>query len=149
MPAFDSGLALVDGSAAWTYAALVTPATYGVPTSTTRNAGGFAVLDIGETGVDGLSAVVILPAANAGADALTLTIEGCASAAFGSLVHVLADFDIVATTTGVLVGSETPCVMIRRFRSKWRYIRAHAVVTAADDFGLGKVYLHNSIGWVL
>ena len=105
--AFDSNLVLCDGSAVWSYANIVSSG-YGIPTSTTRNAGGFAVIDFGAAGVGsdmrGLAAVLILPAANASDDALTAIIEESTTEIF-TVPHELAKFDILAATKGVILGS--------------------------------------------
>ena len=46
---FDANLVLADTTADWTYANLVT-SDYGTPTSTTRNSGGFVVVDLAAFG---------------------------------------------------------------------------------------------------
>ena len=138
---FDADLVLADGSAAWTYANIVT-STYGVPTSTTINDGGFAVIDLGKTGVSGLSVVAIFPTLAtkvAGNGALNLTIEACASAAFGSAITELLTFG--GATIRVLVVTETPAVYIGRISTTLQYVRAKAVMAADNDYKLAKVYL--------
>ena len=141
---FDANLVLCDGSADWTFANINT-ATYGQPTSLTRNAGGFVVLDLlalGGTPAKGISIVLILDDTAAGdADELTLIIESSNNVAFGSVVHQLAPFDLAAATSGVILGTECPCTVIRRIHTTDRYIRANASVTAADDFKTGYIFV--------
>ena len=59
---FDANLVLANDDADWTYANIVT-GTYGQPTSTSRNDGGFVVLDMGSANLwqdrRGLAIVVI------------------------------------------------------------------------------------------
>ena len=140
--AFDANLVLCDGSADWTYANLVS-ANYGTPTSTTRNAGGFVVLDLlalGGTGAQGIAIVLILDDTNAGdTDELTLLAQSSDSATFASGVHTLAQFDLAAATTGIILGSECPCTVIRRVATVDRYLRVDASCTAGDDFKTGYV----------
>ena len=141
---FDANLTLVDGSADWTYANLVS-SDYGTPVSTTRNAGGFAVIDLLQAGASpgvGLTVVLILSEeAAATDDALTVSVQQCASAAFGSAVSTLAGFDIAAATTGVIVGSETPCTVMRRVAPTMQYIRVDASCVSGDDFGVGYCFI--------
>ena len=141
---FDTNLVLCDGSVDWTYASLVTSG-YGVPTSATRNAGGFAVIDLLSTlggPSQGLTVVLILDDTSvADADELTLTIESCAAVTFASAVHELTQLDLAAATTGVILGSEAPCTIMRRVAPSHRYIRAKAVVTSGDDFKTGYIFL--------
>jgi hypothetical protein len=134
---FDANLVLVDGSADWSYANLVT-SSYGTPTSTTRNDGGFAVIDLGSTHIGaswkGIAAVLVLTeAADATSDALTCTIEESTSEGF-TVPHELAKFDIAAATMGVILGSEVPATVIRRVSPTLRYIRCKATVPSGDDF---------------
>jgi len=140
--AFDANLMLCDGSADWSHVNLVTSHQYGTPTSTTRNDGGFAVIDLGSANigaaVGGLAVVLVLSeAAAATDDELTVTIEECAAEGFGSATHELGKFDIAAATTGVILGSEVPATVIMRVSPKLRYLRIKAVTSAvADDFGV-------------
>jgi len=143
---FDSNLVLCDGSAVWNYANLVT-SNYGTPISTTRNSGGFAVLDIVEAPVTGLAVVLILTqAANAAGDELTTIIEECASENFSSSTpHELGKFDVAATTKGVILGSEVvastiPVVVVMRVTPTRRYLRIDASCTSGDDFGVVYCY---------
>ena len=104
---FDANLVLCDGSADWNFANLVT-SNYGSPTSTTRNAGGFAVIDLGATqigvAVSGMAIVLVLTEAAAAADdALTCIAEESSVLAFTSDVHELGKFDIAAATKGIIL----------------------------------------------
>ena len=136
---FDANLVLCDGSAAWTFANLNT-SDYGTPISTTRNAGGFVILDMGSanigSAIKGLAIVLVLSssAADAG-DALTCIAEESGSATFASDIHELGKFDIAAATKGVILGSEVPATVIMRVSMKERYLRVDASVTAGDNFG--------------
>lgn len=132
---FDYNLMLADETADWTKANLDS---YGTPTSTTRNSGGFAVLDLGSAGiggdVGGMAIVLVLTeTANAVGDALTVIVEESTTEVF-TVPHELAKFDILAATKGVILGSETPCTVIRRVTPTLRYLRIVASCTASDDF---------------
>jgi hypothetical protein len=141
MPGYDANMELVDGSADWTYANLVT-SKYGAPTSITRNSGGFVVLKINGTPADGLAVVLTLKEANADGDALIAILQGCDDYDFSSSkVHRLATFEVDAATEGVVLGSETPITIIRRFATRLKYVRLYAVCTASDDFGASVAYL--------
>ena len=145
MPAFDANLALCDGSAVWSFANLNT-SDYGTPVSTTRNAGGFAILDLKESAAKGLSVVLICTqtytqSGGAGDDALTVIIEESGSATFASDIHELGKFDIAAATKGVILGSETPATVVMKIAMKERYLRIDASCTAADNFGVVYCYL--------
>lgn len=138
---FDANLVLCDGSLTWSFANINT-SDYGTPVSTTRNAGGFAILDMGSANIGsdprGLAVVLILPAANAAGDELTCIIEESGSSTFASDIHELGKFDIAAATKGVILGSECPAIVIHRIVMKERYLRIDASVTASDDFGLAQ-----------
>ena len=140
---FDANLVLVDGSVTWSFANINT-SNYGTPTSTTRNAGGFAVIDMGGAGVPsdmrGLAVVLIMPSTVTAGDELTLIVEESTTEIF-TVPHELAKFDILAATKGVILGSEAPATVIRRIVSTLRYLRVDASITAADDFGLCQVLL--------
>ena len=57
---FDTNLVLADNTADWTYANLVSQ-DYGTPVLTTRNDGGFAIVDLlTGTGAYGMAAVLII-----------------------------------------------------------------------------------------
>jgi hypothetical protein len=136
---FDANLILANDDADWTYASLVS-SDYGTPTSTTRNDGGFAVIDLGvaEIGSDyrGLACVLIfLDSANANDDALTCILQESSAVAFGSDVSNLIEFDIAAATQGVILGSELPCTVVKRFVATKRYLRIDASCNSGDDFG--------------
>jgi hypothetical protein len=144
---FDDNLVLADDTADWTYANLVTN-TYGVPALTTRNSGGFVVVDIGGGGpvvsgsVRGLAAVLILnqdAAVVTAGDELTCTIEECDDYDFStSKPHQLAEFDIAAATEGIILGSEVTgaaTTVVRRISVTRRYVRCKASCNSGDDFG--------------
>ncbi|MCK9597425.1 MAG: hypothetical protein M0R06_00215 [Sphaerochaeta sp.] len=133
---FDANIILADDTADWNKANLDS---YGTPTSTTKNAGGFAVIDLGSANiggpVKGLSAVLVLTeAANANDDALTVIIEESDTEVF-TVPHELAKFDILAATKGIILGSETPCTVVKIISPTLQYVRCVASCTAADDFG--------------
>jgi len=141
---FDANLVLADTTADWTYANLDS---YGSPTSTTRNDGGFVVIDtlaLGGLAAKGMCAVFIADAAAAVAsDALTLIIEGSDTEAFttGDL-EALAAFGVDgAVGSGIIDGDETPCTIVRLFNTNRRYIRAKATCVADDDFKTCQVFL--------
>jgi len=120
------------------------PTTDTAATSLTRDAtSGAAVIDLGTGGTpaSGLSCVLLLPAASAGADILTAVLEVSDVLAFTSDVHEVGKFDLAAATKGVILGSETPCVVILRFSTKKRYVRYNGTVTAGDDFKAVKCFL--------
>jgi hypothetical protein len=134
---FDANLVLCDGSADWSYANLVT-SDYGSPTSTTRNSGGFAVIDLLNEGpVSGLAVVLVLAdSANAADDALTVIVEDCDDSDFSSSQpHELGKLDIAAATKGVILGSECPATVVYRCTPTRRYIRIDASCNLDDDFG--------------
>lgn len=132
---FDANLVLVDGSADWSYSNL---GTYGTPTSTTRNDGGFIVLDLGSAHIGaawkGIAAVLVcVDEAAAGTDALTCTIEESTTEAF-TVPHELAKFDILAASMGVILGSEVPATVVKRVSPTERYLRCKASTLSGDDF---------------
>lgn len=133
---FDENLVLADDTLDWTYANL---AAYGTPSSTTRNAGGFAVVDLltlSGTGGKGMAAVFIGDeAGNAADDALSLTIEASDVVGFGSLVEELCSFAVDgAVASNIVDGDELPCTIIRRFQTQRQYVRAKASCVSGDDF---------------
>lgn len=139
---FDANLVLCNGDTDydWTYANIVT-LTYGAPVLTSR-VGGFAVIDmlaLSTTAAKGMAAIFIADeAGNDDADALTLVIQGSNELDFDpdatNPVRTLATFDIGGETAGVILGSECPCTVVRRFSTTLRYIRAYATCADADDF---------------
>ncbi len=136
---FDANLVLANDDGDWTYANLVS-SNYGTPTSTTRNAGGFAIIDLGSadigSAVRGLAVVLImLDSANASDDALTVIVEESGVVAFGSDVHELGKFDIAAATKGIILGSEQPATVVMRVSPRERYLRIDASNVASDDQG--------------
>ena len=138
---FDYNLILMDGSVITT-TALDTPAI-----STTRDATtGAAVIDLGPGGTpaNGLVGVMFCSDLAVGADAYTLTAYLQASDTAdmtGTTTGIdrLGSFGVAAATTGVILGSETPCVALVRFATSKRYVRINA--TVSNDFGYIKVYL--------
>jgi hypothetical protein len=131
----DANLVLMDGTLDCTYANVVT-AGYGTPTSTTRNAGGFAVIDLGVGGgpVTGLAAILELTEAAGGAgDEMTAIIEESTTEAF-TVPHEIMKFDILAATKGVILGSEAPATVVKRITPTMRYLRLKMTVSAGDDF---------------
>ncbi len=139
---FDANLVLADTTADWTYANLVTPQTYGTPTSIVKNSGGFVVIDllaISTTAAQGMSAVFICGNSVTTADELTLVLESSDDVDFASDssndVQRLAQFDILGKASGIIEGDECPCTVVRRFSTIQRYIRAKATVSSGDDYG--------------
>lgn len=136
---FDSDLILRDGT-------IVTTATTDTPAvSTTRlSTTGDAVLDIGETGVNGLVAVMFCSELVVGAAAYTLTAYLQASdtedMTSATDVERLGSFGVANATTGVILGSETPCVATVRFATKKRYVRLN--MTVNNSFGYVTAVLH-------
>jgi len=141
---FDANLVLADATADWTYANLVTN-DYGTPTSTTRNAGGFVVVDLlalSTTPADGLACIFVADEAGAANDdALTLVLQACDSVLFANGVQTLANFEVAGVTHGVILGNECPCTVIRRFSTRLRYIRVDASCVAGDNFHTCQVLL--------
>lgn len=137
---FDANLVLCNGSADWSYANLVT-SNYGSPTSATRNAGGFVVLDLlafSGTPIKGIDLVLILDDDNASGSLVAIA-QGCSSVAFGSNVEELARFDLGAVTSGVLLGTEAPCTVRRRIYTKKRYLRVDCSCGAGEDLLTGYI----------
>ena len=138
---FDANLVLIDGTIDFA------PATDTAPTSTTVDeTTGAVVIDLKETGVRGLAAVLILPVKNDADDSDTLTgfIEASDVLAFTSDLHKLCSFDIAGATTGVILASEGPAVVIARFVTTERYVRVNmtaVAVSGSADFGKLKVLL--------
>ncbi len=131
---FDANMVLADDTLDWTFANLVT-SNYGSPTSLTRNAGGFAVIDMKETAASGLVAVFIADeAGDATDDALTLVLEVSDAVDFTSGVQTLANFEVAGVTHGVILGNEVPVTVMRRFSTTKRYCRVDASCVSGDDF---------------
>ncbi len=141
---FDANLVLADTTLDWTYDSLNTN-NYGTPTSTTRNDGGFVVIDLkafSGTGVKGMAAIFVADEAGNGSnDALTLLLQTCDLEAFSSGVVTLANFEVAGASHGVILGNETPCTIVRRFSTIKRYIRVDASCTTSDDFHTCQVLL--------
>lgn len=136
---FDYNMILLDGSVD------LTAATDTAPSSTTRDSStGAAVIDLGVGGtpVGGLTAALIcVDSANGATDTLTAFIEASDVASFGSDVHELGKFDKLATSKGVIVGSEVPDNFLVHFTTHKRYVRLNATVGASPD-SFGTVYCH-------
>ena len=135
---FDANLVLLDGTVDYD------PSNDTAPTSIQRDgATGAVVIDIGTGGTpaSGLSCVLILPTANDGTDILTAVLEVSSAVGFGSDKSVVGDFDLAAANPGIILGSETPCVIILRFTTDKRYVRLNGTVTASDDFKRAKCFL--------
>ena len=138
---FDYNLIPIDGSVAMT-ASTDTPAT-----STTRS-GGNAVIDLGAGGTpaSGLVAVMFISNAAAADDTSSLTAYLQASdtedMTAATDIERLGSFGVANATTGVILGSETPCVATVRFATSKRYVRVNATATIVSaDMGYVKVYL--------
>ena len=133
---FDANLILAEGNSGsydWDYANLNSS---GTPNSLSRNAGGFIVLDLGETPASGLTIVFIgKDGGITSDDALTLTVESSENADFSSVFHELAEFDLAAATSGEILGSEFPLIIMRRIATPDRYLRWKAVNISADAQG--------------
>jgi hypothetical protein len=131
----DANLCFCDGTLDWTYANVVT-SNYGTPTSTTKNAMGMGVLDLGSgsAGRKGGAVVLILTEAAAAVDdALTVIVEESDTEAF-TTPHELGKIDILAATKGVIIGSETPTTVVFSCIPTRRYLRIDASCVADDDF---------------
>uniref|UniRef100_A0A6M3XT27 Uncharacterized protein n=1 Tax=viral metagenome TaxID=1070528 RepID=A0A6M3XT27_9ZZZZ len=138
---FDSDLILMDGT-------IVATTTTDTPAiSLTRDATtGAAVIDLGDGGTpaSGLTAVLMCSELAVGAAAYTLTAYLQASDTVdmtGTTTGIdrLGNFGVAVASTGVIIGSETPCVSTVRFATSKRYIRINA--TVSNDFGYLKCYL--------
>ena len=132
---FDTNLVLADNTADWTFANLVSQ-DYGTPVLTTRNDGGFAIVDLlTGTGAYGMAAVLIIDEEGAAStDALTVLLQASDSDTFASGIQTLANFEVAGVSHGVILGNECPCTVIRRFATTKRYVRIDASCTSADDF---------------
>ena len=137
---FDANLVLADTTADWTYANLNT-SDYGTPVLTTRNDGGFAVIDllaISTTSAKGMACVLIVDEAGAATDdALTVLLQASDNVGFDTgtgPVRALANFEVGGVGHGIILGNECPCTVIRRFATTLRYIRVDASCVAGDDF---------------
>ncbi len=145
---FDANLVLADTTLDWNYANLVT-SDYGTPVLTTRNDAVFAfinLLALSTTSAKGMACVLVIDeAGNSDADALTVLLQASDeytfSTAGGDIVRTLANFEVAGLTHGVILGSECPCTVIRRFTTTLRYIRVDASCTSSDDFHTCQVLL--------
>ena len=143
---FDYNLILIDGTVD---VDSDTAASFVAATSTTRaTATGAAVIDLAASGTpaSGLSVVLIIPALTTSTDYLVATVQASDVEAHTSDVHTLTTFDEASATSGRILASEctTGLVVIRRFASNWRYVRA--VITPTKGTGNGsfstlKIYL--------
>ncbi len=143
---FDADLILVNGTVDCDAADAATH----VPAITTSAvaATGAAVVDLGESGVHGVAAVLIMPTLTSSNDYLIAFIETSDTldmTGASNDVHEVGKFDVLATTKGRILASETPCVSILRFATDKRYVRAN--LTPYNDGGVQgnmgavKVYL--------
>ncbi len=136
---FDADLVLWDGTIN------ITASTDAVAFSTTRlSTTGGAVIDLGPGGTpaSGLSAVLIMPTAPVASSTLTGYIEGSEEVAFGESTyqnHELVKFDIAAATEGVILAAEVPAIVIARFATSLRYVRANLTVNTGDSYNFYKV----------
>lgn len=139
---FDYNMILLDGSVDYN-AANDTPAI-----SLTRDAAtGAAVIDLGSgTPKGGLVACLIIPNdVNGATDTLTAYLQASDTVDMTGTttgIERLGSFQVAAATTGVIVGSEVPCVALVHFTTKKRYVRLNGTVgTTPDDFGAVKCYI--------
>ena len=143
---FDNNLILIDGTVD---VDADTAATFVAATSATRAAATGAVvidLGVGGTPAKGLAVVLIIPAITTSTDYLLAQIQASDAVAFGSDVHLMAAFDVAAATTGRILASEctSGLVVIRRFATKERYVRASITPTKVGgdgSFSTLKIYL--------
>ena len=136
---FDANLVLADTTLDWDKTNIDL---YGEPVATSRNSGGFAVVDLlalSGTSAQGMAVILVVTGSVTTADELTLTVESSDQLDFVSDatndVRTLATFDILGKALGIIEGSECPCTVVRRIVTTQRYIRAHAEVSASDDYG--------------
>ncbi|KKN75145.1 hypothetical protein LCGC14_0383040 [marine sediment metagenome] len=150
---FDANLVLADTTLDWTFNNLVTN-DYGTPTSTNRNSGGFAVIDllaVSGTSKNGLAVIFVADETALNTDdALTLKLQVSDAVAFGSGVETLALFEVNGATQGIIIGSETPVTVVRRFTVPFkRYIRVDASCVSGDNFKTCQVLLAPWPFWTL
>lgn len=134
---FDANLVLIDGTVDLS---AVTAASYVAATSTTRvTATGAVVVDLRGTGVRGLAAVLVMPTAGNGTtDYLIGLIEVSDEEDFGNSVYYLQEvvkYDILAVTKGRILGAEAPAIVVRRFTTDKRYVRANFTPAAGNGTG--------------
>lgn len=144
---FDANLVLADTTLDWTYANLVT-SDYGTPVLTTRNDGGFAVIDllaVSTTAAKGMACVLVVDEAGAATDdALTVLLQASDAVTFDvatDVVQTLANFEVAGAVHGVIRGDECPCTVVRRFATRLRYLRVDASCVAGDNFHTCQVLL--------
>lgn len=133
---FDANLVLANDDGEWTYANLVT-SDHGTPVlATSRNAGGFIIIDLlNGTPAKGMAAVLIIDQAGAEIDdALTVVLQASDSDTFGSGIQTLANFEVAGVGHGIILGNECPCTIIRRFATQKRYVRIDASCADGDNF---------------
>lgn len=140
---FDANLVLADTTLDWTQTNIDAG---GIPTDTTRNDQGFAVIDLlplSGTSAKGMAVIFVAAVtANDSGDRLTLFIEASDDMDFSTNKETLCSFAVDgANGSGVLDGDETPCTIVRRIQTMKRYIRANAAVAASDDFHTCQVLL--------
>lgn len=132
---FDASLVLANDDGEWTEANLVGSNDYGTPVSTVRNTGGLVIVDIKQTGANGMVAVLIIDEAGAATDdALTVVLQASDSSTFASGIQTLANFEVAGAVHGVIRGDECPCTVMRRFATKKRYVRIDASCVVSDNF---------------
>ena len=137
---FDADLVLVDGTINLT-SSTDDPA----ESTTVDEITGGAVIDLGESGVCGLAAVLIMP--TAGATGATLDgfievsdTEDMTAATCG--VFEVGKFGIASATKGRILAAEVPATVILRFATDKRYVRANlTVASGSDNFYKVKCYL--------
>ena len=127
---YDANLVLADDTLDWGYDNLVS---YGTPDSTDKNAGGFVILDIKETGAKGMAAILIIDAAGSSSgNQLTVVLQASDSSTFASGIQTLCNFEVAGVAHGTILGNEAPCTVIRRFATEKRYVRI--VASTTGDF---------------
>ena len=144
---FDSDLILVDGTVACSQA---TAASWTPAISTTRTAAsGAVVIDLRKTGVSGLAAVLILPTGTSvgTTDYLIAYLQASDTEDMTGTttgISLLGYFGIASAVTTRILSGEAPAIVVMRFATKKRYVRANLTPTVgngAANFGAVKVYL--------
>lgn len=133
---FDDNLVLLDGTVSITDLLDDPPILTSVDTST-----GAKVLDLKETGRNGLVAVLICPAdLTAGEDTSTLIAYIQCSDTLNMTgtttgIERHGSFQVASTSTGTITGVECPCVAFVRFATRKRYVRLNITVSISTNFG--------------
>ncbi len=145
---FDSDLILIDGSVAMV-AGTATSFAPAILSTERTGASGATVLDLKGTGANGLSAVLILP---------TPTSVGTLDYIIGYLqasdtedmtaittgIDLLGYWGILAAVTTRILNTECPAIVVMKFATKKRYVRANMTPTVSNgsaNFGAVKVYI--------